>query len=71
MPAKIAPGRAGDRLEIFSPTGGPPRRGRIIEVLGGPNHEHYRVSWDDGHESIHYPSDGTKVVRAKRPAAAE
>ncbi len=69
MPTTTTPGRPGDHLEISSPTGAPPRRGRIIEVLGRPHHEHYRVSWDDGHESLHYPSDGTKVVRAKRPAA--
>jgi uncharacterized protein DUF1918 len=71
MPAKSAPGRPGDDIEIFSPTGASPRRGRIVEVLGRPHHEHYRVSWDDGRESIHYPSDGTKVVPAKRHAAKE
>ena len=68
MPAKITPGHAGDHLEVHSPTGGPPRRGEIVEVLGGPHHEHYRVRWEDGHESIHYPSDGTTVVPARRPA---
>jgi hypothetical protein len=34
----------------------------------GPGHEHYRVRWEDGRESIHYPSDGTKVVLAGRLA---
>jgi hypothetical protein len=61
MPAKITPGRPGDQVEIFSPTGAPARRGEIIEVLGRAHHEHYRVRWADGHESIHYPSDGTRI----------
>jgi hypothetical protein len=69
MSTTSTPGRPGDRLEIFSPAGAPARHGRIIEVLGGPGHEHYRVCWEDGRESIHYPSDGTRVVPAKRPAA--
>jgi hypothetical protein len=71
MPPKTTPGRPGDHIEIFSPSGASPRRGRIIEVLGRPQHEHYRVGWDDGRESIHYPSDGTKVLPAKQPAADE
>jgi hypothetical protein len=66
MPVAARSGRPGDHLAIFSPAGGTPRRGRIIEVLGGPGHEHYRVQWDDGRESIHYPSDGTVVVPAKQ-----
>jgi hypothetical protein len=62
MPAKIIPGRSGDRIEIASIAGAPARRGRIVEVLGGPHHEHYLVRWEDGRESIHYPSDGTRFV---------
>ena len=71
MPAKLTPGRADDRLEVSSPSGGVPRRGTIVEVLGGPHHEHYRVLWDDGHESIHYPSDGTRILSPAdaKPAA--
>ena len=68
MPAKTTPGQPGERIEIASVGGAPPRRGRILEVLGGPHHEHYLVSWDDGRESIHYPSDGTRFVRAKHSA---
>ena len=62
MPAKTHPGRAGDRLEVSAPSGRPQRAGEIVEVLGGPHHEHYRVRWDDGRESIHYPSEGTRIV---------
>lgn len=32
--------------------GEPTRTGEILEVLGAAEHEHYRVQWDDGHESV-------------------
>jgi hypothetical protein len=35
----------------------------IAEVLGRPGHAHYRVLWNDGRESIHYPADGTRIRR--------
>ena len=38
-----------------------PRTGEIIEVLGEPGRPHYRVHWDDGHESVFYPGAGTHV----------
>jgi hypothetical protein len=68
MPAEITPASAGDHIEVLSPSGAPARRGEIVEVLGAKHHEHSRVRWDDGRESIHYPSDGNKLVPAKRPA---
>ena len=35
-----------------------PRIGIVLEVLGEPDHVHYRVRWDeDGHESIFTPSN--------------
>jgi hypothetical protein len=68
MSPKITPGHPGDHIEVLSPSGAPARRGEIVEVLGGPHHEHYRVRWEDGRESIHYPSDGTKLVPARHPA---
>jgi hypothetical protein len=55
--------RAGDWLEAHGLHGEAPRRGQIVEVLGGPGHEHFRVRWDEQHESIVYPADGVKVVR--------
>ena len=36
--------------------GGPHRKGEILEVLGEPGHVHYRVRWEDGTETILYPS---------------
>lgn len=64
MPAKLQPGTAGDRLEVSAPGGGPPRRGVIAEVMGQAGHEHYVVEWNDGHRSIHYPADGTRIEAA-------
>ncbi len=37
------------------------RSGEILEVLGEEGHLHYRVRWDDGHESILYPGEGTTI----------
>ena len=57
----------GDRIVIESRYVGQPRRqGEVIEVApgsGGP--EHYRVRWDDGHESTYFPSSDCHVVSAK------
>ena len=40
--------------------------GEILEVLGEPGHEHYRVRWDNGHESIHFPGSDAYVKRLGR-----
>ena len=57
--------RVGDCLEAHTIAGGGRRLGEIIEVLGRPGHEHYRVRWDDDHESICYPADGVSVLPHK------
>ena len=54
--------RAGDWLEVNGIPGYPPRRGTILEVLGRPGHEHYRVRWDEAHESVHFPAQGTTII---------
>jgi prolyl-tRNA editing enzyme YbaK/EbsC (Cys-tRNA(Pro) deacylase) len=41
-----------------------PRLGEVLEVLRSGDRVHYRVRWDDGHESIFYPSSDTTL----RPA---
>jgi Domain of unknown function (DUF1918) len=63
--------RAGEWIDVHVIGGGPPRHGQVLEVLGQPGHEHYRVRWDEEHESVHYPSEGTRVVprREGRTAA--
>jgi uncharacterized protein DUF1918 len=59
---------AGDSIVIEGHhVGDTQRTGEIVEVLGEPGHEHYRVRWDD-HESIFYPgsSDATIKFRSAR-----
>jgi Ala-tRNA(Pro) deacylase len=46
--------------------GDPGRNGEILEVLGSEEHPHYVVRWEDGHESVFYPGEGT-TIRAKAP----
>lgn len=55
--------RAGDWIEVSGLPGRAPRSGQILEVLGTSGHEHYRVRWDEQHESIFYPTEGTTVLR--------
>jgi Ala-tRNA(Pro) deacylase len=43
--------------------GEPARQGEILEVLGRLDHPHFRVRWEDGHESILYPGETTSVKR--------
>ena len=38
------------------------RTGEILEVLGKTGHEHYRVRWEDGRETVFYPS-GDATIR--------
>ena len=49
------------------------RRGEILEVLGTDEHPHYRVRWEDGRETIFYPSNDALVVRptARRRSSAK
>ena len=70
MPSTSQPSaRPGDSVVAQGFRGARGRRGEILEVLGTPGREHYRVRWDDDHESILYPSDG--VVIEPREAAAQ
>jgi Domain of unknown function (DUF1918) len=57
--------RVGDLLEARGIHGEPARRGQIVEILGEPGHEHYKVQWDEQHESIVYPADGVDIIRKK------
>jgi hypothetical protein len=54
----------GDWVEARGLPGQPSRRGEILEVMGQGDHEHYRVRWDERHESILYPADGVIVTGA-------
>jgi hypothetical protein len=44
------------------------RTGEILEVIGEQGHEHYRVLWEDGRESIFYPSSDA-IVRPGQASA--
>ena len=57
------PADAGDWLEVQGPAGKPSRRGQVVEVLGRPGHERYRVRWDEKHESIFFPPSGVVILR--------
>jgi hypothetical protein len=58
----------GDELVVDSlRQGAPPRKGEVIEVLGEGDRTHYRVRWDDGRESVFFPSSTSHIVHTKRP----
>jgi hypothetical protein len=64
------PAEVGDLIEITGhAVGNAPRNGEITEVLGEPGHEHFRVRWEDGHESINFPAEDAVISRprARRP----
>ena len=51
--------QAGDRVMVESEsTESRPRTGVIVEVIHGAQSPRYRISWDDGHESIYTPAAG-------------
>ena len=54
----------GDRIVFESTHVGQPRRqGEVVEVVPGDGgHDHYRVRWEDGHESTYFPSIDGRVV---------
>ena len=44
--------------------------GEILEVRGDPEHERYRIRWEDGHESIFHPADGDATIHHYAPHGA-
>lgn len=56
----------GDQIVIESPMlDTPRRRGEVVEVIGQGDRQHYRVRWDDGHESVFFAGPDAHVARAK------
>jgi Domain of unknown function (DUF1918) len=56
--------RPGDWVVVHAHTlGESSREGLILEVLGTPGHERYRVRWDEEHESIFYPGSDAAIER--------
>jgi hypothetical protein len=63
MTLKQEPARVGDVVAVSGHRlGEAARLGEVLELLGDPGHEHYRVRWDDEHESIFFPS-GQMTIR--------
>lgn len=55
----------GDQIIVESAVlDSPRRRGEVLEVIE-EGVRHYRVRWDDGHESIYFPGPDARV--ADRP----
>lgn len=52
----------GDWVQARGIHGETAREGEIVEVLGRPGHERFRVRWDEQHESILFPADGVTIV---------
>jgi hypothetical protein len=53
----------GDEIVVGTTTlDAPRRRGEVIEVIGQGEREHYRVRWQDGHESVYFPGPDARVV---------
>jgi hypothetical protein len=62
--------RVGDLVIVEGHRIGEARRiGEILEVLGEAGHEHYRVHWDDDHESVFYPSSDSTIQKAEHSPA--
>jgi hypothetical protein len=60
------PASAGDAVEVVGhKVGESARRGKIMEILGAPDHVHYRVSWEDGRESVLYPGSDVHIARVE------
>jgi hypothetical protein len=61
------PAEVGDLIVIEGHHVGESRRtGEVLEVIGEPGHEHYRVRWEDGRDTVFYPSNDATVHRATR-----
>jgi hypothetical protein len=71
MAAGVSQAKRGDVVTVEGrKVGDVPRRGEIVEVLGGQEHPRYLVRWSDGHESIYYPADDAVIQAPERPKAS-
>ncbi len=64
--------RVGDRIVVESErTGMPNREGEILEVCQTSTGMHYRVRWDDGHETTFWPHAGSaRIIRPQKRRTA-
>ena len=42
------------------------RLGEVLEVLGGSDHPHYAIRWEDGHRTILYPGKTSAIAMRSR-----
>jgi ribosomal 30S subunit maturation factor RimM len=64
---EIFRGHIGDLVVIEGHRVGQGRRlGEVLEVFGEPSHEHYRVRWEDGHETVFYPSNDATIQHVEQ-----
>ena len=62
-------GKPGDLVVVTGHhVGDPERIGEIREVGGDAGHVHYRVLWEDGRETLFYPSSDAIIRPARRRA---
>jgi len=65
--------RAGDEVAVASHRlHGARRIGAILEVMGTPGYEYYRVRWQDGSETVLHPGSDAELIPKSprsRPAA--
>ncbi len=58
--------KQGDRIAVESEHVGDNRReGSVLEVIGSGDGVHYRVKWNDGHESVVFPTAGSVTIVPK------
>ncbi len=63
--------RVGDMVVVSGHrVGEPERTGEILELLGEPGHQHFRVRWDNGHESLFYPGNDATIRHATHRRAS-
>jgi Domain of unknown function (DUF1918) len=63
------PARAGDEIVVPGHSvGSAQRTAMILEVMGDPGHERFRVRWEDGHESVLSPGDDAVLRRPTKRA---
>jgi RimK family alpha-L-glutamate ligase len=59
---KGTPAQPGDEILITGhAVGDAPKAATIVEVMGEPGHQRFRVRWEDGHESIFFPGDDAVI----------
>ena len=57
----------GDHIIIESnKVGGGRKTGEVVQIIEGASGPHYRIHWDDGHESTVFPSTDAFVETSSR-----